>query len=74
MSVLIETLNIGKKVFDNKRVNAEKNFIITEKSIVNAFHDYFLKLWSDIPDENKSKRNAIQVLQHFIEACKANDR
>lgn len=74
LSVLIETLNIGKKVFDNKRVNAEKNFIITEKSIVNAFHDYFLKLWSDIPDENKSKRNAIQVLQHFIEVCKANDR
>lgn len=71
LSVLIETLNKGKMEFDNNSFNSEMNFIVTEKSIVNAFHDYFLKIWSDIPDENKNKKNSINLLQSLIKICKA---
>jgi len=50
------------------------NFIITEKSIVNAFHDYFLKLWCHIPDKNKDKRNSINYLQFLINKINAEDK
>jgi len=71
-SVLIETFN-KDKMMDNASFNSEMNFIVTEKSIVNAFHDYFLKIWNDIPEENKSKRNTINLLQSLIEICKEDD-
>jgi len=69
ISVLIETYNRDKMI-DDDSFNTEMNFIVTEKSIVNAFHDYFLKIWNDIPEENKSKRNTINLLQSLIEICK----
>ena len=71
-SVLIETFT-KDKITDNNSFNSDMNFIVTEKSIVNAFHDYFLKIWDDIPEENKNKRNAINLLQSLIERCKENN-
>ncbi|HEY8421093.1 MAG TPA: helix-turn-helix transcriptional regulator [Thermoclostridium sp.] len=69
--VFIETLN-NDKLADNN--NPEMNFIITEKSIVNAFHDYFLKLWCHIPDKNKDKRNSINYLQLLINKINTEDK
>lgn len=74
LSVLIETLNKSKMILDNNNFNSEMNFIVTEKSIVNAFHDYFLKIWSDIPDENKNKKISINLLQSLIKICKTGDK
>ena len=71
-SVLIETFS-KDKVTDNNGFNSDMNFMVTEKSIVNAFHDYFLKIWNDIPEENKNKRNAINLLQSLIKTCKEDD-
>lgn len=71
--VLIETFNKGKMALNNNSFSSEMNFIVTEKSIVNAFRAYFLKIWSDIPDENKNKRNSIDLLQSLIELCKTDD-
>jgi len=71
LSVFIETLNMGKTVHDNNSFNSEMNFIINEKSVVNAFSNYFLKIWSGIPDENKNKSNSINLLQSLINICKA---
>jgi len=70
--VLIETLNNGKTTYDNSP-DPEMSFIVTEKNMVNAFRDYFLKLWNDIPDENKNKRNSINLLQSLIKICKLDD-
>lgn len=67
-SVLIETFNKNSPF--NDRLHSEMNFIITEKSIVNAFHDYFLILWNNIPDENKDKNKSIAWLKLLIEECK----
>lgn len=50
---------------------AKENFVVTEKSIVNAFGNYFLNIWSDIPDENKNKKNTINLLQSLIKICKS---
>jgi len=60
--VLIESgLNIGTDYLDS-----DKNFLISEKSVVNAFHDYFNILWDSIPDENKDKKNSIDWLRSLI--------
>lgn len=71
LSVLIGTLNKGKIVHNDDNFSSEMNFIVNEKSIVNAFRNYFLNIWSDIPDENKNKKNSINLLQFMINICKA---
>jgi len=70
-SVFIQTLDKSKMACNNDSVRSEMNFMVTEKSIVNAFQDYFLKLWNDIPDERKDKRNSINLIQSLSDACRA---
>ncbi|MDD2387884.1 MAG: hypothetical protein PHP52_13995 [Bacteroidales bacterium] len=62
--VMIETIN--KNRID---CSFEMNFSITEKSVVNAFQDYFNILWDSIPDENKDKRNSITWLKSLVKKC-----
>ena len=69
LSVLIGTSN--KRVPGDDNFNTEMNFMANEKSFVNAFRDYFLKIWGCIPYENKNKRNSINLLQSLIKICKA---
>ena len=61
--VLIEAFN------KSLQPNYEVNFLITEKSTVSAFYDYFMILWKNIPDENKNKSNSIAWLRLLIEEC-----
>ena len=72
-SVFIETLDKGKMAGNNDSLASEMNFMVTEKSIVNAFQDYFHRIWDDIPDEYKNKRNSINLIQSLIEACRAEE-
>ncbi len=65
--VLIETY---KKNFPHDSFHSEMNFIITEKVVVNAFHDYFLLLWDNIPDKNKNKTKSITYLKFLIKKCR----
>ncbi len=51
----------------------EMNFVITEKGVVNAFHDYFLILWDKIPAKSKDKKNTIPWLKSLIEKCNSNE-
>lgn len=72
-SVIIKTLNKNKTESDNNSYNTETNFIITEKSIVNAFHDYFLRIWNELPERSKDKGNAVNFLQSLINKCKSEE-
>lgn len=51
----------------------EINFAITEKGVVNAFHDHFLILWDQLPVKSKNKKNSITWLKSLIEKCNANE-
>lgn len=73
LCILTPALNNCKMIFDDDYPNSEMNYIVTEKSIVNAFRDYFLKIWNDIPIENKNKINSINLLQSLIEICKEDE-
>jgi hypothetical protein len=55
---------------DKDCFQSEMNFVITEKDVVNAFHDHFLILWDSIPDESKNKKNSISWLRSLIKKCK----
>jgi len=70
-SVFIETLAKDKTENNN---HIEMNFSITEKSIVNAFNDYFLKIWNHIPYENRNKKNSIDFLESLIKKCNADSQ
>lgn len=62
LCVFIESLNESNHI--------KKNFIATEKNIVQAFNDYFAKTWRNIPRENKEKANTIRFLQSLINICR----
>lgn len=63
LCVFIESLNESNHI--------KKNFIATEKNIVQAFNDYFAKTWRNIPRENKEKANTIRFLQSLINICRS---
>lgn len=48
----------------------EKNFTISDKNIVKAFHNYFLVLWDELPEETKDKKRAIKMLRQLIKQCR----
>ena len=62
------------EIFKNDRIDnrdhKELNFIITEKNVASAFHDYFYILWDSIPEANKNKKNIIAQLKSLIKICK----
>lgn len=60
--VLIETLDNSCRNFPE----SDMNFLISEKSVVDAFHNYFNVLWDNIPDKNKDKRSTIDWLRSLI--------
>jgi hypothetical protein len=70
-SVLAEAFRIGLPGGDPSDPDgdsslSEMNFVITESGVVNAFHDYFLILWDNIPDEFKDKKKSIAWLRSLI--------
>lgn len=65
--VMIETYHhVIKKDISHQ----EKNFTISDKSIVKAFHNYFLYLWDELSDETKDKKKAIKKLRQLIKQCR----
>lgn len=48
----------------------EKNFTIADKNIVNAFYNYFLFLWAELPEETKDKKRAIKRLRQLMKQCR----
>ena len=64
--VLIEIYN---EIYFRDHSCPKINFSITEKSVVQAFHNYFNILWDEIPDENKNKENSIAWLKSLIVKC-----
>jgi hypothetical protein len=69
--VLIETFQDNCMDY----LDPDINFLVSEKSTVNAFFDYFNNLWDGISDENKNKNNTIPWLKSLIKKChEKNDR
>jgi len=71
-SVFIETYN--KKIYQalsSDSYDSEINLFVKEKEALNAFHDYFLMIWNDIPNESKNKDNIIEWLGSLIENLNA---
>ena len=70
-SVLIETINQSHSVqCGSDCCCSEINYIISEKSVINAFHDYFLTLWDQLSIDSSSKKNTIAWLESMIQRCK----
>ena len=65
--VLIEALNSNGLDY----LDSDRNYLISEISVVNAFRDYFNILWDKIPYENKNKKNSIEWLRSLITKYKA---
>lgn len=66
-SVLVESFKSASPNVDSP--HSEMNFVITEKGVVNAFHDHFLTLWDSIPDKSKDKKSSIARLRSLIKKC-----
>lgn len=64
--VLIEIYN---EIFLEDNSCPKMNFSITEKSVVQAFHNFFNILWDEIPEENKNKKDTIAWLKSLIVKC-----